>query len=118
MIEGEFKGEGVKIGVVVVRFNDFLINEFFSGVFDCFERYSVEEVDVVKVFGSFEIFLVVKKFVESGKYDVVFVFGVVVRGEIKYFDLVVNEVVKGVVKVFFDSGVLVIFGVIIVEDEF
>ncbi|WP_054839608.1 6,7-dimethyl-8-ribityllumazine synthase [Thermococcus sp. JCM 11816] len=117
VIEGEFKGEGVKIGVVVARFNDLLTNELLSGALDCFERHSVEEVDVVKVPGSFEIPLVAKKLAESGKYDAVLALGAVVRGETKHFDLVANEVAKGVAKVSLDSGVPVIFGVITVEDE-
>lgn len=66
VIEGEFKGEGVKIGVVVARFNDLLTNELLSGALDCFERHSVEEVDVVKVPGSFEIPLVAKSSPRAG----------------------------------------------------
>ncbi|WP_054841223.1 6,7-dimethyl-8-ribityllumazine synthase [Thermococcus peptonophilus] len=119
-IEGEFNGEGLKIGIVVARFNDLLTNELLSGALDCFERHGVEKVDVVKVPGSFEIPLVAKKLAESGKYDAVLALGgaVVRGGETKHFDLVANEVAKGVAKVSLDSGVPVIFGgVITVEDE-
>jgi 6,7-dimethyl-8-ribityllumazine synthase len=117
VIEGEFKGEGVRIGVVVARFNDLLTNELLSGALDCLERHGVETVDVVKVPGSFEIPLVAKKLAESGKYDVVLALGAVVRGETKHFDLVANEVAKGIANVSLQSGVPVIFGVITVEDE-
>ena len=117
IIEGEFKGEGLSIGVVVSRFNDLLTEELLKGALDCFERHGVEKVDVVKVPGSFEIPLVAKKLAESGKYDAVLALGAVVRGETRHFDLVANEVAKGVAKVSLDSGVPVIFGVITVEDE-
>ncbi|AFL94257.1 putative 6,7-dimethyl-8-ribityllumazine synthase for riboflavin biosynthesis [Thermococcus cleftensis] len=115
-IEGAFIGKGLRIGIVVARFNDLLTEELLKGALDCFERHGVERVDVVKVPGSFEIPLAAKKLAERG-YDAVLALGAVVRGETKHFDLVANEVAKGVVKVSLDTGVPVIFGVITVEDE-
>ncbi|QDA31394.1 6,7-dimethyl-8-ribityllumazine synthase [Thermococcus indicus] len=116
-IEGAFIGKGLRIGIVVARFNDLLTEELLKGALDCFERHGVDRVDVVKVPGSFEIPLAAKKLIESGGYDAVLALGAVVRGETKHFDLVANEVAKGVAKVSLDSGVPVIFGVITVEDE-
>ncbi len=116
-IEGDFIGTGLRMGIVVARFNDLLTEELLKGALDCFERHGVESVDVVRVPGSFEIPLVAKKMAESGKYDAVLALGAVVRGETKHFDLVANEVAKGVAKVSLDTGVPVIFGVIAVEDE-
>jgi len=116
-IEGGFVGKGLRIGIVVARFNDLLTGELLRGALDCFERHGVDSVDVVKVPGSFEIPLVAKKLSESGKYNAVLALGAVVRGETKHFDLVANEVVKGVAKVSLDTDVPVIFGVITVEDE-
>ncbi|WP_258084475.1 6,7-dimethyl-8-ribityllumazine synthase [Thermococcus thermotolerans] len=116
-IEGAFIGKGLRIGIVVARFNDLLTEELLKGALDCFERHGVERVDVVKVPGSFEIPLAAKKLIESGRYDAVLALGAVVRGETKHFDLVANEVAKGVAKVSLNSGVPVIFGVITVEDE-
>ncbi|NJE03084.1 6,7-dimethyl-8-ribityllumazine synthase [Thermococcus sp. MV11] len=115
-IEGAFIGKGLRIGIVVARFNDLLTEELLKGALDCFERHGVERVDVVKVPGSFEIPLAAKKLAERG-YDAVLALGAVVRGETKHFDLVANEVAKGVAKVSLDTGVPVIFGVITVEDE-
>ncbi|KUH34335.1 6,7-dimethyl-8-ribityllumazine synthase [Thermococcus celericrescens] len=117
VVEGEFMGENLRIGVVVARFNDLLTDELLSGALDCFERHGVEKVDVVKVPGSFEIPLAAKKLAESGKYDAVLALGAVVRGETKHFDLVANEVAKGVANASLQTGVPVIFGVITVEDE-
>jgi len=115
-IEGGFIGKGLRIGVVVARFNDLLTGELLKGALDCFERHGVDKVDVVKVPGSFEIPLAAKKLAERG-YDAVLALGAVVRGETKHFDLVASEVAKGVAKVSLDTGVPVIFGVITVEDE-
>lgn len=116
-VEGGFIGKGLRMGIVVARFNDLLTEELLKGALDCFERHGVEKVDVVKVPGSFEIPLVAKKMAESGRYDAILALGAVVRGETKHFDLVANEVAKGVAKVSLDTGVPVIFGIITVEDE-
>ncbi|CAI1493820.1 6,7-dimethyl-8-ribityllumazine synthase [Thermococcus nautili] len=116
-VEGDFIGTGLRMGIVVARFNDLLTEGLLKGALDCFERHGVERVDVVRVPGSFEIPLVAKKMAESGNYDAVLALGAVVRGETKHFDLVAGEVAKGVAKVSLDTGVPVIFGVITVEDE-
>jgi len=115
--EGDFRGEGLRIGVAVARFNDLLTEELLKGALDCFERHGVERVDVVRVPGSFEIPLAAKRLAESGNYDAVLALGAVVRGETRHFDLVAGEVAKGVAKVSLETGVPVIFGVITVEDE-
>ncbi|ASJ00794.1 6,7-dimethyl-8-ribityllumazine synthase [Thermococcus gorgonarius] len=115
--EGGFDGKGLRIAIVVGRFNDLLTGEMLEGALDCFRRHNVDAVDVVKVPGSFEIPLVAKKLAESGKYNAVLALGAVVRGETKHFDLVANEVAKGVANVSLQTGVPVIFGVITVEDE-
>ncbi|NJE46591.1 6,7-dimethyl-8-ribityllumazine synthase [Thermococcus sp. GR7] len=117
VFEGEFKGDGLSMAIVVARFNDLLTDELLSGAIDCFERHGVERVDVFKVPGSFEIPIIAKKLAESGKYDAILALGVVVRGETKHFDLVSNEVSKGVAQAGLITGVPVIFGVIAVEDE-
>ncbi|WP_297421772.1 6,7-dimethyl-8-ribityllumazine synthase [Thermococcus sp.] len=116
-LEGGFDGKGLRMAVVVGRFNDLLTGEMLEGALDCFRRHNVDAVDVVKVPGSFEIPLVAKKLAESGRYDVVLALGAVVRGETKHFDLVANEVAKGVANVSLQTGVPIIFGVITVEDE-
>lgn len=116
-VEGSFDGRGLRIAVVVGRFNDLLTGEMLEGALDCFRRHNVDAVDVVKVPGSFEIPLVAKKLAESGRYNAVLALGAVVRGETKHFDLVANEVAKGVANVSLQTGVPVIFGVITVEDE-
>ena len=105
------------MAVVVGRFNDLLTGEMLEGALDCFRRHNVDAVDVVRVPGSFEIPLVAKKLAESGRYNAVLALGAVVRGETKHFDLVANEVAKGVASVSLQTGIPAIFGVITVEDE-
>lgn len=99
LYEGNLVGIGLKIGIVVGCFNEFIIGCLFSGVEDVFKCYGVvdEDVDVVWVLGVYEILLIVKKLVEFKKYDVVIMLGIVIWGVILYFDFVCNEVVKGVV---------------------
>ncbi len=115
--EGELKGEGLRIGVIVARFNDLLTGELLSGALDCFRRHGVEQVDVVKVPGSFEIPSTAKRLAEEGSYDAILALGAVVRGETRHFELVSNEVAKGVAAVSLQTGVPVIFGVVTAEDE-
>lgn len=93
------------------------MSKLLSGVEDILICYGVElnDIDVVWVLGVFEILFVVKKMVEMKKYDVVIIFGMVIRGVIMYYDYVCNEVVKGIVQVGMVMGVLVIFGIVMIE---
>lgn len=99
--EGKLIGKDLKVVIVVSWFNDFIIGRLFEGVKDILIWYDVNEdnIDVVFVLGVFEIFLVVKKLVLLGNYDVVIILGCVICGVMFYYDYVCNEVVKGVFKV-------------------
>ncbi len=112
--EGNLVGTGLKVGIVVGRFNEFITGKLLSGAEDAFRRHGVAEddVDVAWVPGAFEIPLVAKKMAESGKYDAVVTLGTVIRGSTPHFDYVSNEVSKGVAGVSMDAGIPVIFGVL------
>ncbi len=112
--EGNLIGTGLKIGIVVSRFNELLSSRLLSGAMDGLTRHDVAEadVDVAWVPGAFEIPLVAKRMAESGRYDAVLALGVVIRGGTPHFEYVAAEVSKGVAKVSLDSGVPVVFGVI------
>jgi 6,7-dimethyl-8-ribityllumazine synthase len=112
--EGDLIGSGLKVGIVVARFNELLSNRLLSGANDAFIRHGVAEndIDVAWVPGSFEIPFVAKKLAESGRYDAVVALGVVIRGGTPHFEYVSSEVAKGVAKAGLDSGVPVMFGVI------
>ena len=112
--EGDLIGTGLKVGLVVGRFNELLSNRLLSGAMDSLERHGVaaDAVDVAWVPGSFEIPLVASKMASSGRYDAVVALGVVIRGATPHFEFVSAEVSKGVAKASLDSGIPVIFGVI------
>ena len=115
--EGEYKGEGLKIGVVISRFNDLLTKELLDGALDCFKRHGVKDVDIFKVPGAFEIPFIAKELAKKGKYDAILALGAVVKGETYHFELVANEVAKGIAHVNLTYETPVVFGVITVEDE-
>jgi len=112
--EGNLIGTGLKVGIVVSRFNELLSSRLLSGAMDGLTRHDVAEtdVDIAWVPGAFEIPLVAKRMAESGRYDAILALGVVIRGGTPHFEYVAAEVSKGVAKVSLDSGVPVVFGVI------
>ena len=114
VFEGDLIGSGLKVGIVVSRFNELLSNRLLSGAQDALARHGVEEtdVDVAWVPGSFEIPLVAKRLAGSGRYDAVVALGVVIRGGTPHFEYVASEVSKGVARAAIDSGVPVSFGIV------
>ncbi|MCM3177245.1 6,7-dimethyl-8-ribityllumazine synthase [Cytobacillus horneckiae] len=114
IIEGNLVGTGLKVAVVVSRFNEFITNKLLSGAQDALKRHDVAEDDVTIVWvpGAFEIPLTAKKLAESGKYDAVVALGTVIRGATPHFDYVNAEVAKGVAATAMQTGIPVIFGVL------
>ena len=117
--EGHFTdAHGLRIGVVVARFNDLVTSKLLSGCLDCLSRHGVDasatsaQLDVAWVPGSFELPLVAQTMARSGRYDVLITLGAVIRGDTPHFDVVVAEASKGVAAVSRDTGVPVIFGVL------
>lgn len=118
MIEAQLIGTGLKVGIVVGRFNEFITSKLLSGALDGLKRHGVEEenVDVAWVPGAFELPLIAKKMVNTGKYDAVIGLGTVIRGATSHYDYVCNEAAKGMAAVALDSGVPVIFGLLTTEN--
>ena len=112
--EGNLIGQGLKIGIVAARFNEFTTTKLIEGALDALRRHGVEEgnVELAWVPGSFEIPFAAKRMAESGRYEAVITLGAVIRGATAHFDFVANEVAKGVASVGLSSGVPVIFGVL------
>ena len=112
--EGMLLGEGLKFGLVISRFNDFVTRKLLEGAQDALIRHGVAEadIDVAWVPGSFEIPLVAKKLAQSKQYDAVICLGAVIRGGTPHFNYIAAEVSKGVAKVGLDTGLPVIFGVV------
>ncbi len=114
VFEGNLIGTGLKVGIVVSRFNELLSSRLLSGALDGLKRHDVaeEDVDVAWVPGAFEIPLVANRMAASGRYDAVLALGVVIRGGTPHFEYVAAEVSKGIAKASLDTGVPVVFGVI------
>ena len=117
--EGGFTdASGLRISVVVARFNDLVTTKLLSGCLDCLARHGVDtsdsssQLDVAWVPGSFELPLVAQNLARSGRYQVVITLGAVIRGDTPHFDVVVSEASKGIASVSRETGVPVIFGVL------
>ncbi len=113
-IEGKLDATGLKFGVVVSRFNNFITQRLLSGVMDAIVRHggSEDDVTVVWVPGAFEIPLVAKKMAESGGYDAVIAVGAVIRGGTPHFDFVAAESAKGIAQASLQTGRPIIYGII------
>lgn len=114
IIEGKLSAEGLKFGIVVGRFNSFITERLLEGAIDCILRHggSEENIEIVKVPGSFEIPLTAKKLAKSGKYDAVICLGAVIRGSTPHFDYVANEVTKGIAQVSLETEVPISYGIL------
>ena len=114
VFEGDLIGSGLKIGVVVSRFNEMLSTRLLGGAQDALNRHGVSEkdVDVAWVPGAFEIPLLAQRMASSGKYDAVIALGVIIRGGTPHFEYVASEVSKGVAHASLSTNVPVMFGVV------
>jgi 6,7-dimethyl-8-ribityllumazine synthase len=114
IIEGKLDAKGLKVAIVVSRFNSFICERLLEGATDALLRHNADDgdIDVVRVPGAFEIPLVAKKLASSGRYDGVICLGAVIRGATPHFDYVCSEVSKGVASVSLDSDIPIAFGVI------
>ena len=118
IIEGKYNGEGLCIGIVASRFNEFITNKLVGGALDTLKRHGVEDedIDIAWVPGAFEIPLVAKRMAGSGRYDAVICLGAVIRGATTHYDYVCAEVSKGVAQVALSSDIPVMFGVLTTEN--
>ena len=114
IIEGKLDARGIRVAVVVARFNEFITSKLLGGAIDCLKRNNAEDdkITVVWVPGSFEIPSMAKRLVESNQFDTVICLGAVIRGGTPHFEYVSAEVSKGVANVAITSNIPVIYGVI------
>ena len=112
--EGQFAAEGLRVGIVAARFNEFITSKLLSGALDALKRHgaSDENLAIVSVPGAFEIPLAAQKLAASKQFDAVICLGAVIRGSTPHFEYVCAEVAKGIAQVGLQSGIPVIFGVI------
>lgn len=118
IIEGEIQAKGLRFGIVVSRFNDFISNRLLDGALDALKKHGArdEDIDVVKVPGSFEIPLVAKKMALMKRYDAIICLGAIIRGATPHFEYISSEVAKGIAVTAMEFGMPVIFGVLTTDN--
>ncbi len=114
VIEGELQAKGLKFGIVMSRFNDFITSKLLDGAVDALVRHGAKEddIDVMKVPGSFEIPMVAKRMALKGVYNAIICIGTVIRGSTPHFEYIAAEVSKGIATASMETGVPIAFGVI------
>ena len=112
--EGKLLGEGLRFGLVISRFNEFISRKLLEGAQDALLRHGVreEDIDIAWTPGSFEIPLIAKKLAQAKKYDAIICLAAVIRGGTPHFQYIAAEVAKGIAKVGLETGLPVIYGVI------
>jgi 6,7-dimethyl-8-ribityllumazine synthase len=118
VVSGPLDGKGLRFGVVVSRFNDFIVDRLLHGALDALERHGVAEADVTvaRVPGSLEIPVAAQAMARSKKHDAVICLGCVIRGETSHYDQVVSEVSRGVAQAALEASIPVTFGVVTAEN--
>ncbi len=118
LFQGVLLGEGLKFGIVIARFNEFITGKLLAGAQDALLRHGVneEDIDIAWVPGSFEIPLVAQKLAKTKKYDAIICLGAVIRGGTPHFEYIAAEVAKGIAQVGLNSGLPVTFGIITAEN--
>ncbi len=114
VFEGQLSAAGLRFAVIVSRFNSFITDRLFSGAMDALTRTgaSPDQIDVIKVPGSWEVPLVAGEVARQHRYDAIICLSAVIRGETPHFDYVAAEAAKGVAHVSAETGVPVAFGVL------
>ena len=114
IIQGDLTSKGLKFGIVVARFNDFITSRLLDGALDALQRHGTAEndIEVLKVPGAYEIPFAAKMLAQTKKYNAIICLGAVIRGATPHFEYVSAEVSKGVAAVSMEMGLPVIFGVL------
>ncbi len=112
--EGMLLGKGLKFGIVISRFNEFISGKLLDGAKDALLRHGVSEddIDIARTPGSLEIPLVALKLARTGRYDAIICLGALIRGGTHHFDYVAAELSKGIAKIALETGLPIIHGVI------
>jgi 6,7-dimethyl-8-ribityllumazine synthase len=115
--QGKLQAKGLKIGIIVSRFNQFISERLLEGALDALDKLGADEKDITvyKVPGSFEIPLLAKKLAKAKKADGIVCLGALIRGDTPHFDFLSAEVTKGLAQIAMDEGVPVSFGVLTVD---
>lgn len=112
--EGMLLGEGLKFGVVVSRFNEFITAKLLEGARDALSRHGVaeEDVDLAWTPGCFDIPLVARKMAQTGRYNAIICIGAVIRGGTPHFEYIAAQVSRGIATAGLETGIPVIYGIV------
>ena len=118
VLEGKVVAQGIRVGIVAERFNEFITSKLVGEALDGLKRHDVkeEDIDVAWVPGAFEIPLIASKMAKSKKYDAVICVGAVIRGSTSHYHYVCSEVSKGIANVSLNSDIPVMFGVLTTDN--
>ena len=118
VFEGMLNAEGLRIGIVCARFNDFFVGELLEGALDTFRRLGgdLANADIAWVPGSFEIPLVISKMMDTGKYDATIALGMVIRGSTTHADHINSQVSKALGQLSLEKGIPAVYGVVSTEN--
>lgn len=116
--EGMLIGKGLKFGIVISRFNEIITGRLLDGAKDSLLRHGASEMDIDVAWtpGSLEIPLIVKKLVDTGKYNAIICLGAVIRGGTPHFEYVASEVNRGIARLSLDTGIPIIQGIITADN--
>ena len=116
-VEGNYALGSSSYGIVISKFNSFIVERLLEGALEAFRKHGVQDRDVsiVKVPGAYELPLTAKVMAESGKYDAIIALGAVIRGGTPHFEYVAGECVKGLGQVALTVGLPLAFGVLTVD---
>ncbi len=114
IIEGELQANGLRFGIIVSRFNDFITSKLLDGALDALLRHGAleEDINIIRVPGSFEIPMVARKMALKGTYNAIICLGTVIRGATPHFNYIAAEVSKGIASASMETGVPIAFGII------
>jgi 6,7-dimethyl-8-ribityllumazine synthase len=114
IMEGELQAKGLKFGIVISRFNDFITNKLLDGALDALLRHGAkeEDIDIIKVPGSFEIPMVARRLALKGTHNALICLGTIIRGATPHFEYIAAEVSKGIASASMETGIPIAFGII------
>ena len=117
-IEGTFTDAGGRYGIVVARFNSFVVEALLEGAVDTLVRHGIApaDIEIIRVPGAWELPVAVKRLADKGSYDALIALGAVIRGGTAHFEYVAGEAAKGIATIQNSTGVPVAFGVLTVEN--
>lgn len=114
---GDFSAQGIRVGIVAGRFNDFVVDHLINGAVDTLVRHGAKEkdIEIARVPGAVEIPLAVKRMGKTGKYDAIIALGAVIRGGTPHFEYVAGECSKGLGQLNLELDMPIAFGVLTVD---